>query len=296
MRKVVAFGTGKGFLDKYAVYLKRYSFELVSCAICRNYCDFDQTPVLIVSGDGLSLAEREMLDSYLTAERRLPIIFLNPAAGKIKPGLKNIKERSKYVLPEDLPRKDLLPAVRGCNEIVLLRERLDRLEGELRIKSGELSYILDIGKLLSTSFELPKVLRKIMERMREVVSAEAWAIMLINELDQELVLEAGKGVPGKKVKNYRYKIGEGIAGWAVKDMEPKLISDVSKEKRYDRAFEKASGFKARSIMAVPIVSNNKVLGVIELFNKKDGTGFSREDLDLVIKLLDQTALAIERAT
>jgi len=117
----------------------------------------------------------------------------------------------------------------------------------------------------------------------------------VEDTDGELVLQSAKSLAAKKARSLRLKIGEGIAGWCAEDREPKLISNAGKEKRFSKKVDRVTGVRARSLMAVPILSREKLLGVIELINKKDGAPFSKEDLQLVTRLLDQVAIAIERA-
>jgi GAF domain-containing protein len=119
--------------------------------------------------------------------------------------------------------------------------------------------------------------------------------MLVDDIDHELVLQSATGLPAKKARSLRFKIGEGVAGWCAEDREPTLISDTGKEKRFSKTFDKFTGIRARSLMAVPILSRDKLLGVIELINKKGDAPFTKEDLQLVTRLLDHVAIAIERA-
>lgn len=296
MRKVYAFGAGRGFIERYEAFFKRNGFELNTFSRRLDSGGRPpQSPILLVHAGQWKSRDGEGIKALLAADRRLPVIFINGDASGIPSGARKISNRARYTLPPSFLKKDLLVALKGCAEILLLREKLERLEGEYRLKTGELSYVLDIGRALASSFELAKVLAKIMERMRSLVGAQTWVVMLANERDQELVLEAAKGVPNRGGA-YRLKIGEGIAGWAASDGSPKLVPDVKKEKRFIRAFDQLSGITTRSVMAVPIVSNQKLLGVMELINKVDGRGFSEDDLQLVSRLLDQTTIAIERAS
>ena len=91
-------------------------------------------------------------------------------------------------------------------------------------------------------------------------------------------------------------MGEGIAGWVAQEGIPVVVPDVSKDERFLGKIDKAIHFKTKSLMCVPIKSNEQVLGVLELVNKTTGEPFTKEDLDLLMRLVDQTAIAIERAS
>ncbi len=255
----------------------------------------EQVPVIVVYSDVIDKTIEAALNTLVSTERRAPIIFVQNSGVKLSPVLSKIKQKARYVLKDGYTKTGFISAVKACSELLDLREDLESLKGELRTRTSELSHVLDIGKELASSFDLPKVLGKIMERMCIMTGAESWAVMLVEDPDGELVLQSAKGFATKKARSLRLKIGEGIAGWCAQDREPKLISDAGKEKHFSKKVDKVTGVKARSLMAVPILSRDKLLGVIELINKKSDAMFSKEDLQLVTRLLDQVAIAIERA-
>lgn len=289
MRSVLAFGTGPEFIEEYSGVIKKLGFDL------QRYDGrqpLTPSPILLISSACLDRRDRDALSAVLETDRRLPIIFFEGGG----PSDGSIKGRAKFVLPKGFLKKDLAVALKGSREILGLREGLDALRTELKAKTLELAQVLDIGKTLASSFELPKVLARIMEHMRAAVRAEGWAVFLLDELNQELVLEAVKGTKADRKNAFRMKVGDGIVGWCAAEKEPKLIADVSKARRFPKKLGQVIGFNIRSLMAVPIISGQRLLGVIELFNKRDGAAFDGNDLAAASRLLDQTAIAIERAT
>jgi diguanylate cyclase (GGDEF)-like protein len=100
----------------------------------------------------------------------------------------------------------------------------------------------------------------------------------------------------KKVEKYRLKPGEGIAGWVAQEGIPVIVPDVSLDKRFSSRVDKQTHFKTRSLMCVPIKSQGRVIGVLEVVNKITGEPFTKEDLNLLMRLVDQAALTIERTT
>ena len=73
-----------------------------------------------------------------------------------------------------------------------------------------------------------------------------------------------------------------------------IINDVSRDKRFDPRLDKVTGFKTRSILCAPLISRGRIIGVVELLNKKKGR-FSREDLASLKLLVEPGAVAIENA-
>lgn len=294
MRKVLVFGPGAGFREAYEAFFSRRGFEL---EIYSGHGVREQTlrdaPVLLVFGEGYGRAEEKGFEHALSLDRRLPVIFVACEGAAKKGGLNKVAAKARYVLPSGFLKKDLDTALRGCNEVLTLREEVDRLTGDVRSKSDELSVVLEIGRVLTSSLELPKVLAKIMERIRTMVGAETWSVLLMDERNGDLVLEVVKGGLGD-LRRKRVKLGEGVAGWAAEERAAKIVADVSREPRFKKNVDSVRGSVTRSVMAVPIMSKNGLLGVMEMINKAGGEGFTQADLHLVSRLVDQTAIAIER--
>ena len=83
-------------------------------------------------------------------------------------------------------------------------------------------------------------------------------------------------------------------GWIAENGKSLIIEDVSKDNRFDGSFDRMSGFKTESIIGVPLKSNGKVFGVIELINKLDHSHFTALDLKLLTTIADFAAIAIEK--
>jgi signal transduction histidine kinase len=85
---------------------------------------------------------------------------------------------------------------------------------------------------------------------------------------------------------------DSIAGWVVTHRKPVRISDVNSDERYFKKVAKTVSFATQSIMGVPLITKNKVIGVLEVLNKQEGE-FSEADEDLLTVLGAQAAVAIE---
>jgi len=176
-----------------------------------------------------------------------------------------------------------------------LRLANEKIKEELRQRTQQLSFFIDIGKALTSTLEFKKVLNIIMEKAQKLIRCEAWALLLMDESSQELYLELAKGKKRRQVKELRLKLGEGVAGWVAKKGKPFILSDVRKEKRFLEGPDVAISQNPRSILCVPIINKRKTIGVLEMINRLDGQPFQRRDLDLLLKLVDQASIAIERS-
>jgi diguanylate cyclase (GGDEF)-like protein len=172
----------------------------------------------------------------------------------------------------------------------------DRIKNELSLAKRELSFYEEVSKTLTSSMELNEILTTIMKKAKELTKAEAWSVLLVDEETGDLVFEKTKGKKTREIKKFRIKMGEGIAGWVAQEGIPVVVPDVSKDERFLGKIDDAVHFKTKSLMCVPIKSRDHVIGVLEVVNKITGEPFTKEDLDLLMRLVDQTAIAIERVT
>jgi diguanylate cyclase (GGDEF)-like protein len=141
-----------------------------------------------------------------------------------------------------------------------------------------------------------QVMEAIMNYVEKLIPSEGWSILLIDEHNNDLIFERAFGAVGDKLKHKRLKIGTGIAGWVVQTAKPIIINNTQKDKRFNAYFDKQTNFMTKTMLCAPIISRNKVLGAVEIINKR-GTNqqFSRADLRLLETLLEPAGIALENA-
>jgi len=139
------------------------------------------------------------------------------------------------------------------------------------------------------------VLTAIMRHANQVTHSDASTLMLLDEEKKELVFSVPTGPKADQLTDIRIPCGEGIAGWVAEHEETVLVQDVNKDSRFYKAIDKISGFETKSILCVPVKSKTKLIGVLEVVNKTDGTSFTRQDSILLSIFAQQAAMAIENA-
>ncbi len=153
--------------------------------------------------------------------------------------------------------------------------------------------VLEAGRLLASNLDIGNLLRAITKLSAEVANAESASLLLLDSETQELYFDIGLGL-GEEAKKIRLKIGQGIAGAVAADKKPLLITDVHLDSRWSPKMDHLSGFSTRSILAVPMMRQERILGVIEAINKKTGA-FTSNDAELLEALAAQAAVALENA-
>jgi sigma-B regulation protein RsbU (phosphoserine phosphatase) len=168
--------------------------------------------------------------------------------------------------------------------------------GRLKLKIKRLSTLIDVNALISSSLNLDQILENVMSISKKVMSADASSLMLIDEKTNELVYEVALGSVGEKLKQeFRLKMGQGIAGTVAQDGKPLLIEDVYKHPKFYRGHDEATGYRTKSMIAVPLKVGDRITGVAQVINRLDNNPFDRDDLDLFLALCSMAAIAIENA-
>src|SRR5262252_1840715 len=152
-----------------------------------------------------------------------------------------------------------------------------------------LSTLIEINREITSILDLDQLLKKIAELTNRIVPYEIFAIFLVDDDKQELFLRFAIGHPPEVVKNLRIKVGDGVTGTAAMERTTVVVDDVRKYPRYIEAVK-----HARSELAVPLVSQNRVVGVLDIESPEPG--YFREDQVKLLNLLaSQIAIAIENA-
>lgn len=156
----------------------------------------------------------------------------------------------------------------------------------------KLTAALEVTKAYRSIIHLDVLLRTIVETAAETLGAEAGSILLYDE-EGKLRFHTASGQAASAVKPMYVKPGQGIAGWTAETGKPALVNDVGSDPRFERGFDRATGFITRSILCVPLTFEGRVIGVLELLNSRRADGFDNEDQYLLFSLADQAAISIE---
>jgi sigma-B regulation protein RsbU (phosphoserine phosphatase) len=152
------------------------------------------------------------------------------------------------------------------------------------------STLIEINHEITSILDLDELLQKIADLTNRFVPFEIFAIFLLDDLEQELYLRFAIGYSPDVVKNLRIKLGDGVTGTAAMERRPVVVDDVRTYPRYIEAVK-----NTRSELAVPLVSQNRVVGVLDI--QSPTPDYFREDQARMLSLLaSQIAIAIQNAT
>jgi diguanylate cyclase (GGDEF)-like protein len=165
--------------------------------------------------------------------------------------------------------------------------------------SKALMTCVEVGKLLTSAATLEQVLKIIVEKVSEHIPAANWSLLLQNESDGGLFFAIAVGEQADKLKGLKLAPGQGVAGWVAIHKQPVFIKNVQKDGRFWPKPDNSTGFVTRSIIAIPLISNNQIQGVLEIVNPGSFQGLDEEnpplDMQVLSILCDYAAIAIDRA-
>jgi HD-GYP domain-containing protein (c-di-GMP phosphodiesterase class II) len=158
----------------------------------------------------------------------------------------------------------------------------------------QLSTLMELSALINSTLDTGEIRERAIEAAVRLLNAEAGSLILIDQDSGDMFFEVALGDKGDKVKEVRLKKGEGIAGWVAEKGEAVIIHNVQSDQRFSKTADKRSTFITRDMVCVPVKTKDKVLGVLEAINRKNGI-FDEGDKEALIALANQVAIAIENA-
>ena len=187
---------------------------------------------------------------------------------------------------------DLLQAIADQTVGAIVKARLLQ---ESQRRAHQLSTLNEITRQLTSTLEQEPLLRNILENAVNILNCEAGTLFLMDEPTGDLIFRVTAGPVAGNLLGQRLPAGTGIAGRAVQLRAPVIENDSQRSPTHFGVTDKQTGFISRSLLAVPMQIKDRVLGVIEVINRRDGLPFVEDDQNLLTAFAGQAAVAIENA-
>ncbi len=165
---------------------------------------------------------------------------------------------------------------------------------ELREIVIRLSRMVEVSVTLNSTLDLDRLLQFIIGTAADLVESEAASVMLVDENTHELFFAAATGSDPRELAGIPVPLEGSIAGTIVREDRPLIINDVTADPRHFRRVGEKTGFQTRSLIGVPMRIRERVLGVLEAVNKRQGV-FNEADLQTLSIIASLAAVAIENA-
>jgi len=189
-------------------------------------------------------------------------------------------------------QRDLLQAIANQAAGAIVKARL--LE-ETEQRAHQLAALNEVTRRMAATLEVEPLLRKILESATEILNCEAGSLLLVDEDTDELVFKVTTGPVANDLLGTRLPPGAGLVGKAVVSGECVIENNVQATREWFDRTDRQTGFITRAVLAAPMRLRDRVIGVIEVLNRRDGRPFTRDDADLLLAFAGQAAIALENA-
>jgi signal transduction histidine kinase len=154
--------------------------------------------------------------------------------------------------------------------------------------------LVDIARDLASTLDLDILLSRIVHAAAEISGSEAASILLYDDASMQLYFQVSTNLDEPTRRGIIVPLEGSIAGWIVNNRKPVRITDVHEDSRFFGDVAQTIGFTTESILGIPLVTKNKIVGVLEALNKQKGK-FTNADESMLLVLGAQAAVAIENA-
>lgn len=173
-----------------------------------------------------------------------------------------------------------------------MSETMPTIDIEREIRN--LNAILEVSKAMSSEIQLDNLLQVIVQNTVEIMEADLASLFLYDEGRNELWSKIAQKLG--QIQEIRFAVGMGIAGDVAKTRQAANIADAYTDPRFNPDFDKQTGYRTRSLLCLPMTSSKgKLVGVIQVLNKKNRGVFDERDESLLAALGAHAAVALERA-
>jgi len=244
--------------------------------------------------DGLKLLkEAKSFDPYL-------MVILITGYGSLESAKAAINQGAFDYLTKPIESQELLDSVNSAirrrkeelsqRQVLALWKEKNR---QLKARISDLNALHQAAVVMASTIDLEQLLGTMIGLATKVIGARVGSIMLLDDTGKELRISNAIGIDPEVVKNTRLPLGESIAGYVAKQGEPLIVKDVEKDRRFRRTNRQR--YETKSLISAPLLVKERLLGVINLNNKKRGGKFDERDLKLLVTFANQAAIAIDNA-
>ena len=173
--------------------------------------------------------------------------------------------------------------------------RARRQERESTHIQSTVEALTNVSDIVAAQTRQWDLLDRVLHFAAQVLSAQGASALLLDEATDELAFAAALGTHSDRLSGLRVKMGEGIAGRVAQSGEVAIVNDALDDARFSGRIDARTGFTTRNMICVPLKVRDRVLGVIEVVNREDGTSFSRADAEVLKAVANQAAIALDNA-
>ena len=151
-----------------------------------------------------------------------------------------------------------------------------------------------IAQTITSSLDIDEVIQRTMAGINKILDVEAGSLLLVDEQTNELYFKITLRGENAQITAYRLQPGEGIAGWVVSHNQAVIANDAQADKRFTPKIDQAIGFVTKMVLCIPLLVRGKVIGALEVINKRRGA-FDEQDQELLGSMAAALGIALKNA-
>lgn len=155
--------------------------------------------------------------------------------------------------------------------------QLDRSRSQLEAAQRTVTFVNDLMRAFAEAHERHGVIHLLVERICTRLDAERCSLMLLDEGDATLQIAAQCGMNLALVSQIKVRVGQGVAGWVARHRKALLVQGGEDAPGLPRC--RGEAYNSDSFVSVPLVYDERLIGVLNLSNRHDGERFEEEDVD-----------------
>jgi signal transduction histidine kinase len=162
-----------------------------------------------------------------------------------------------------------------------------------RLRRANLLY--QIAQAVTSSLDLQTVFHQTTELAASALNAQAATLFTVDYANSELVFMITTGEAARKLEEKRIPLDRGVAGWVATHGKPLIANQPRDNVLFNPDVDSQTGFKTNNIVCVPLLIQERTVGVLEVLNKENSTGFTNDDAEWLAMMGQQIAIALENA-
>ena len=250
-----------------------------------------QIALILLDLDLPDMSGLDLLHQLVEGGYRIPTIMIT-GHGSEKVAVEAFRLGVQDYLGKPIDEQALIEALnRGLANTRLKREK-ELLTAELHKQISWLTTYSQIGKSVSSTLNTDEVLRRIVAAGVELTRAQEGFLALLEKSTGQLYLRAVKNIDERVSKSIRLPVEDSLIGNVVQTASPIRITQIPDE----NLLKVSTGFLVHSLLYVPLISKDQVIGVLAVDNPTDQRSFNDEDETRLTGLADYAAVAIENAS
>ncbi len=244
----------------------------------------------------VGLITKEQLEKALIRQKE---IFMERTLHAKSENTHTLPEARITQYPEKAPLLGIILNYMGFATMEEVEKALGK-QGEMidiyrSLDSEKLGLTLEMSAILNATIHLDEVMSLIKKYVNRVANSVSSILMMHDEKTGDLIYSLSTEPNEDQLSDVRVPAGKGLAGWVAEREKPLLVSEAKDDPRYNPEIDKISGSETKSILCLPLRAKSKLIGVLEVINKEDGTPFTEEDTFLLSIFAYHATMAIENA-